>query len=145
MGSFSLLATCQPRPENARVFALPSAVPQARVQAAKLGASLLAGTYRQESSSCPCSLAVIIYQAGRRLHYRLEDSSEQGFVTQVNADGYHGLHFRSIPEPHEKAHEWGGDLEGDTLLVQTYGNSMNYYENYVGDCDCKFLRLVNRR
>ncbi|RYY14139.1 MAG: hypothetical protein EOO36_14750 [Cytophagaceae bacterium] len=116
-------------------------------QAKQSTADTLVGTYRQatDSTDCDCNLAVTVWRAGRLLHYRIENYPEKGLVTTDSADGRRGLGFVSTPKPHEAAHEWSGSLEGDTLLVQTYGNSMNEYENFVGGCGCKFLTLVKLR
>jgi hypothetical protein len=89
-------------------------------------------------------LAVTIWQTGRHLRYRIENYPEKSLVAQEYADGRLGLGFTSTPGPHEEAHEWGGGLEGDTLMVQTYGNAMNEYENFVGGCSCRFLALIKQ-
>ncbi len=110
-------------------------------------AARVIGTYQQatDSTDCDCDLAVTIWRAGRQLHYRIENYPEQGLATADSTDDRPGLGFISTPKPHKEAHEWSGNLEGDTLMVQTYGNSMNEYENFVGGCGCKFLTLVKQR
>lgn len=139
---------CQSKPEGVGVRVPPRATPPAAARVARPAASRLVGTYRQSLDStgtdCSCELAVTIWQTGRRLHYRIEDYPETGFVTEDTADGRRGLGFVSTPGPQQEAHEWGGSLEGDTLLVQTYGNAMNEYENFVGGCNCKFLMLIKQ-
>ena len=35
----------------------------------------------------------------------------------------------------------GGLLNGDTILIQNYGNAMNYYVQF-GGCDAKFISLI---
>lgn len=152
LASFGLLAACQSKPTElpAATQAGPKIAAPPVAQAAKATPPMVAGlvgTYRQatDSTDCDCDLAVIIWRTGRQLHYRIADYPEQGLVTADSAADRPGLGFVSAPKPHEEAHEWSGSLEGDTLMVQTYGNSMNEYENFVGGCGCKFLTLVKQR
>lgn len=139
---------CQSKPEDAGVRVFPRVIPPAAVWVERPATSRLVGTYRQSLDSagtyCACKAAVTIWQTGRRLRYRIEEYPKTGFVTADVANGRCGLDFVSTPGPHQEPHEWGGSLEGDTLLVQTYGNAMNEYENLVGGCRGKFLTLIKQ-
>ena len=146
--SLGPLLMCQSKPEGAAVGVPPPVTPPTAARVARPATNSLVGTYRQSPDSagtdCACQLAVTIWQTGRRLRYRIEDYPETGFVTADAANGRRGVGFVSTPGLHQEPHEWGGSLEGDTLLVQTYGNTMNEYENFVGGCSCKFLTLIKQ-
>jgi hypothetical protein len=145
--SLGLLATCQSKPADAPAVVTQVVAPRVAPTVGRPAAGSVVGTYRQllDSTVCDCRLALTIWQTGRQLHYRIEDYPEKGFVTEDSAADHRGLGFVSTPQPHEDVHEWSGNLEGDTLLVQTYGNAMNEYENFVGGCSCKFLTLIKQR
>jgi hypothetical protein len=120
LASLSTLTSCQTKSTDSPPGVTQAEVPLAPPNVAQPKSSVI-GTYR-----------------------RIEDYPEKGFVTADYADGRRGLGFVSTPAPHEEVHEWGGSLEGDTLMVQTYGNAMNEYENFVGGCSCKFLTLIKQ-
>jgi hypothetical protein len=142
--SLSTLTTCQTKSMDSPREVTPIGVPLARPNVVQPKSSVV-GTYQQLlDANCDCRLTLTIWQTGRYLHYRIEDYPEKGFVTADYADGRRGLGFVSTPAPHEEVHEWGGSLEGDTLMVQTYGNVMNEYENFVGGCSCKFITLIKQ-
>jgi hypothetical protein len=143
--ALGLVAACQSKPKDSPTAAAQAMRP-AGVKAKERLANSVVGTYRQaaDSTDCDCDLAVTIWRAGHQLHYRIEDYPEQGLTTVDSTAGRRGLGFRSTPRQPGAAHEWSGSLEGDTLLVQTYGNAMNEYENFVGGCGCKFLTLIKQ-
>jgi hypothetical protein len=144
LASLSTLTSCQTKSTDSPPGVTQAEVPLAPPNVAQPKSSVI-GTYRQLlDANCDCGLTLTIWQTGRHLHYRIEDYPEKGFVTADYADGRRGLGFVSTPAPHEEVHEWGGSLEGDTLMVQTYGNAMNEYENFVGGCSCKFLTLIKQ-
>ncbi|MGY4537855.1 hypothetical protein ACVW0P_002274 [Mucilaginibacter sp. UYNi724] len=105
----------------------------------------ISGTYVETEG---CGIVVIITKKGAGYQYQLttpEHTYEGKFSLDQSADKVSDILFGGITyaesDGDEKRVGLGGQLSGDTITIQNYGNSMNYYVA-LGDCSEKYIRLV---
>jgi hypothetical protein len=122
----------------------------------------ISGNYEQtDSTDRGCPISVTIWKSATGYRYKL--TNDQKYYTgkvkvEKDADQRTGIIFEGIPyaeyegsvsqlnddaeRPQPKLPVGvGGLLTGDTILIQNYGNAMNYYVQ-LGGCDAKFISLI---
>jgi hypothetical protein len=122
----------------------------------------ISGKYeRADTTDEGCPISVIIWKSSTVYRYKLTNDQKHyagKIKLEKNADQGTGIIFDGVPyseyegdvsqlddqaeRPQLKLPVGvGGLLNGDTILIQNYGNSMNYYVQF-GGCDAKFISLI---
>lgn len=124
----------------------------------------ISGEYEQtDTTDGGCPISVIIWKSPTGYRYKLtNDQKHYAGKIKLEKDVQSiGIVFEGIPYS-----EYEGDvsqlddnaerpqpklpvgvrglLNGDTILIQNYGNAMNYYVQF-GGCDAKFISLIKLR
>lgn len=106
-----------------------------------------AGTYVNEDPAT-CRLAIVIERRNGAYFYSCD--TFKGPMQIAYEEGRRFFTFQGLKddEPSEDYPAADGNIsaesEGDTLSIQNYGNSMNYYVRF-SSCDAKYLKLVKQR
>lgn len=122
----------------------------------------ISGEYEQtDSIDGGCPISVIIWKSPTGYRYKLTNDQKHyagNIKLEKEADQGTGIIFEGVPyseyegdvsQTDDQADRpqltqpvgVGGLLNGDTILIQNYGNSMNYYVQF-GGCDSKFISLI---
>jgi hypothetical protein len=122
----------------------------------------ISGEYEQtDTTDGGCPISVTIWKSPTGYRYKLTNDKKHytGKVKlEKDADQSTGIIFEGIPyaeyegdvsqlDDHAERPQpklpvgVGGLLNGDTILIQNYGNAMNYYVQF-GGCDAKFISLI---
>ena len=106
-----------------------------------------AGTYvNQDTAACRLSIAI----ERRNGAYFYSCDSLKGPVQIETEDGRTYFTFQGLKDDEPSELNSGEDSSisaecvADTLNIQNYGNSMNYYVRF-SHCDAKFLKLVKQK
>ncbi|UEG53099.1 hypothetical protein LLH06_19325 [Mucilaginibacter daejeonensis] len=158
-----ILSSCGNSKPEEHTTAVPSSDKSANQQATvvpKTTSADLSGTYEEvdDPDAEGCDIVVTISKAAGGYHYHLAYDSlsyEGQLGLDKRNDHTTGIVFKGIPYAETSidddddgtnartSSDVGGELEGDTITIQNYGNSMNYYVK-LGGCGLKYIRLVKR-
>lgn len=121
----------------------------------------ISGSYEQaDTTNEGCPISVTIWKSSSGYRYKLTNAQKHytGKIKLERDAQSMGIVFEGIPyaeyegdvsqlddqanRPQPKLPVGvGGLLNGDTILIQNYGNAMNYYVQF-GGCQAKFITLV---
>ncbi len=105
-----------------------------------------------------CNIKVMLSKVpgGYQYHLAYDTLSYKGQISlDRRADHTTGIVFKGLPYAEtsmdddddgtnaRNSSEVGGELQGDTIIILNYGNSMNYYIQLEG-CGLKYIRLVRK-
>ncbi len=158
-----ILSSCgnsKPEEHTTAVLSPDTLIDQQATVVPKTTSADLSGTYEEvdEPDAEGCGIAVTISKAAGGYHYQLayDSLSYNGQLGLDKRDDHTtGTLFKGIPYAETSMDDdddgtnartssyVGGELEGDTITIQNYGNSMNYYVK-LGECGLKYIRLVKK-
>mgnify|MGYP003585327353 CR=1 FL=1 len=119
------------------------------------------GEYFFKAETTGCKMNLTLYYANNQLKYKLKTNTREisdNATLQLNErkDGYY-ITFENIEwseylgaldeegNPIEEnlslPQEISGELNENEIIIQNYGNAMNYYMK-LGECDVKYLYLI---
>lgn len=130
----------------------------------------ISGAYEEADDREPdslnegCHIIALITKDAKGYTYRLttpENHYKGKLTVNSNPDKTNDIVFEGIPFAEyegdiskdgsdasdnklKKPTGLGGVMSGDTIDMQNYGNSMNYYVQ-LGDCGLKFIRLIKNK
>ncbi|SDD97674.1 hypothetical protein SAMN05216464_103218 [Mucilaginibacter pineti] len=164
-----ILSSCQepgkPEKQLHTTKATPAVLPVMQTQASAAPDKNdpdISGNYEQtDTTDGGCPISVTIRKSADGYRYKLtNDQKHYTGKIKLERDGDQstGIIFEGIPyaeyegdvsqlDDHGERPQpklpigVGGLLNGDTILIQNYGNAMNYYVQF-GGCDAKFISLI---
>lgn len=99
------------------------------------------GVYKSNKTGEGCNLTITLTKENETYEYFLtgEHHDQEGIAIIEKTDAVY-ITFDG-PVGNHKAKTVSGQIEGNTIKIQNYGNSTNEYHFFV-DCDEKYLQFV---